>query len=172
MNKKISLKFIKPDIGFYVQKKAIKLLVKTLKFAYKSTKQEIIKYMQKEYLTKKGFYIRRVYFEFFNEIITIFSIKFTEAYGILSCFYPFINDGNLDIRIKSIKLLEKLVPFATDESVNIIIEKVEECRKNNTVFNYECNKSNELVEVPITVFKSNELENVYILFIKGDKCFL
>jgi len=126
------------NIGFYVQKKSIRLLVKTLKISNKSTKVEIFRHMEKEFLIKKGYYVRKVYMEFFIEMINVFSIKFVEYFGLLDNYIKFLNDKT-SLNIVSIELLKRIIPFASDKTSTVILENLDKINKENKS-NKELNK--------------------------------
>jgi len=130
INMKFALKYIKMDVGFYVQKSAIKLLIKTLKVSNKQTKIDTFKKLEKE-LSNKGFYVRRVYFEFVSELINVFSIKFAENFGVLENLYSFFSD-KLPLNVKSIKILQRIVPFASEKCINTITTKLSIVKSNST----------------------------------------
>ena len=123
INKKFALKYMKSDIGFYVQKKAIKLLIKALRVSNKATKTEVFKQIEMDFLNKKGFYSRRVFMEFVIELVDKFSIKFVENIGVLDNFFCFFNDKT-SLNLIAIKLLKKIVPFASEKCVTNILNIV------------------------------------------------
>ncbi len=127
---------MKTSIGFYVQINAIKFLVKLLKHVNKNSKKEIFKQVEEEFLINKGYYIRRVYFEFIKELINVFSIKFLENYEVVDKFNLFLNDKSSELRLKAIGLLNKIVPFASEEKVKCLLARlntIEEGKSDKTV---------------------------------------
>lgn len=144
--------------GFYIQKKSVKLLLKSLRLANKVVKLEVFKFVEKEYLLNKGFYIRRVYFEFFAEVVNLFSIKFieNENYGLIDNYFKMLNDKS-ELRINALKLVEKILPFSSEKTYNSIVDKIEKINKENTLLEIDSITNSEKPKV-----KSTELENVLI----------
>jgi len=127
ITKRFSIKYIHSKFGIEIEKKAIKLLVKSMKYSNRTFKKDMIFLIERDFYTKKGYYLRRIYFEFYAELANTFSIKFLESYDTLEKILSFLSD-NYYIQSQALKLLEFLIPLISDTLISKIITIVKELK--------------------------------------------
>jgi hypothetical protein len=133
---------------------AMKILAHCLRFCKKTEKDEIIRYLEKDIIESKNYYIRRLYFPFFQEALNIFSISALMQYSIFDIILKFLNDNKL-IQANIISNLKDFYPLIfTDNRIKFMINSKMENLKKLGNFDYEITK------VLIFYIKLNQ----YILF--------
>jgi len=117
------MKYLQSKCGQEIQKLAIKLLVKNIKHTNRPSKKEIMGQVEKEFLIKKGYFFRKVYFEFFIEMTNSFSVKFLETFDLIDKIFIFLEE-DFYIFNQTLKLLEFLIPLLPDVTTNKIKESI------------------------------------------------
>jgi hypothetical protein len=100
--------------NYKVLKQAFKILAIVVKYAAKNIKEEIIKYIEKEFVNNKSFYKRRYYFPFFKKSMEIMSISFLKENSLVDYLVKFLSDTNLFIK-SSLDLIKKIFPLIYDD---------------------------------------------------------
>jgi len=98
-----------------------------MKYSNRTFKKDMIFLIERDFYTKKGYYLRRIYFEFYAELANTFSIKFLESYDTLEKILSFLSD-NYYIQSQALKLLEFLIPLISDTLISKIITIVKELK--------------------------------------------
>lgn len=118
----------------------MKFLPNLLKFGKKVEKEEIIKYVEREILESKNFYKRKLFFNFFEESIRIFSISTLLNYQIIDHVIKFFNDNRL-MQSKLISILKYFYPLIFSESrIKFIINNKLDNLKKMGNYDYEITK--------------------------------
>ena len=117
-----------------IKTQALKLLVKILREAPKQLRDEIIKYTESEILNVKNFYVKRLYFIFFEECLEVFSFIFIKENKIFENIMRLLHENNEIMVNKFLKTLPKYYPYIyEDNKLKVIINNnVESCRKYMT----------------------------------------
>ena len=118
--------------NFKILKLACKTLPYILKYSNKNTRDEILKFVEKEFVDSKSFYRRRYFFPFFKKCVKIFSITYLKENLLIENMKKFINDNCCFIR-GLIMTLKLIVPLITEDIKlkNSIFSNLEEI-KNST----------------------------------------
>lgn len=115
--------------NYKVIKVACKVLTFILKYSYKNIREDIIKFVEKEFVESKSFFRRRYFIPFFIKCVEIFSILYLKDNLLLDLFVKFINGSSCLFRNLT-PILKNLVPLITEDIKlkNIIFSKLEEIR--------------------------------------------
>lgn len=127
---------------FEIKIDSVKLLAKVCKS--KIIWDDVMKYVDSTILNSKNFYVRRLYFYFFEELTKDFSYKFLKDKGQIDDLMKLINDNN-QMLPKFLKLIKIFFPLVIDEKIKFLIyNKLEAVRKK--IQNAEINDL-EVIEV-------------------------
>ncbi len=119
---------------------SMKILAHCLRFCKKIEKDEIIRYLEKDIIENKNYYIRRLYFPFFQEAINIFSISALIQYQFFDIILKFLNDNKL-IQAKIISNLKDFYPLIFTESrIKFMVNSKMDNLKKLGNFDYEITK--------------------------------
>jgi len=119
---------------------SMKILAHCLRYCKKTEKDEIIRYLEKEIIDSKNYYIRRLYFPFFQEAISIFSISALMQYQIFENILKFLNDNKL-MQAKIISNLKDFYPLIFTESrIKFLVNNKMDNLKKMGNFDYEITK--------------------------------
>jgi hypothetical protein len=128
-----------------VQRKSIKLIVLFVKYSSLNYSNELLKIFQKDYLESEVFYIRRIYFLFYEELFNQMSFNFLKENELIDNILKLFDDNTLLIS-KLLKHLIQLYPLL--ESDNrlkfILLNKLEALRKrinNEDLKDFELERS-------------------------------
>ncbi len=121
--------------NYKVIKQAFKVLALVMKYASKATKEEILKYLEKEVVGNKSFYKRRYYFSFFKKSLEILSVSFLKENGLVDNLLKFLSDLNLFTK-NSLKYVREVFPLIYDDAKikSIIENKLDKIRGGNNDF--------------------------------------
>jgi hypothetical protein len=120
--------------NYLIQIEAIKLCVKLMKYAKENSREEILKYVNFEFLENNNFYYRRLYFSFIEECIDNFSICYLKEKGLILNLIKFLSlkEGcNKNLIGKTLKFFQQCFPLFhnDDKLVFLSYNKLELLRK-------------------------------------------
>ena len=118
----------------------MKLLAAILKYSNQFYQQDILKFIKSEVMDNSNFFRRRLYLNFLEHCIELFSVGYLTEIGILSNFSNFLTftdtyDANKLTIQKVLNLLKYFLPFISIETKNndnlyfVIFNKLSYIRK-------------------------------------------
>ncbi len=122
--------------NYLIQVEAIKLCVKLMKYAKENYREEILKYVNFEFLENNNFFYRRLYFSFIEECIDNFSICYLKEKGLILNLIKFLSlkEGcNKYLIGKTLKIFQHCFPLfhKDDKLVFLLYNKLELIRKTS-----------------------------------------
>jgi hypothetical protein len=119
---------------------------------------EVINYVNVEIIRSKNYYYRRLYCDFFSELLKIFSYKFLNERGQIEEFVKLLNDNN-QILSSFFKILKIFFPLINEDKYKfLILNKLENLRKQ---IKENKLKDFELIKVIIYFNLFNKISLVY-----------
>lgn len=120
--------------NYQIQQEAIRLCVRLMKYAKENDREEILNFVHITYFESKNFYNRRLYFNFLEESLEIFSVCYLKEKGIISNLVRFLkNPVDKYLIGKTLELLKICFPFVhkDDKLVFLIFNKLQNLRQTS-----------------------------------------
>ena len=139
----VVMKFLYDDNAVLPLKNiSMRTLAHLLRYCKKTEKDEICRFLEKEIIDSKNYYVRRLYFPFFEEAISLFSISALLQFQIFDNILKFLNDNKL-MQAKIISKLKQFYPliFSENKFKFMVNSKLDNFKKLGNL-DYEITKVN------------------------------